>query len=171
MTTFELDAPDREPVMVTLQRTGLSEWGDRFVLHGEANEMEAPRPRFEGNRRARRKAAAEARKGAYVMPPVRYPEPDTMRVGFAEAEMVEVALNKRLAEHMAFTREWRAIQALEGRIVDMATPGQRAAREAAIAEEWERLRLAEEACEAVAGNPANPKPGRDADLPAVGSFA
>lgn len=32
-------------------------------------------PAFEGNRKARRKAAAQARKGVYVMPPVKYDPP------------------------------------------------------------------------------------------------
>ncbi|MFH6786654.1 hypothetical protein [Methylobacterium sp. MA0201] len=167
---FELEGIVGEPVTVTLRRTGAREWIDHIVRLGEANGERAPRPRFEGNRRARRKAAAQARRGVYVMPPVRYPEPNIMRVGFAEAEQAEATRRKRLAEHLEFTREWRAVQALEGRIVDEATPEQRAAREAALSEEWDHIRQAEEASDAVSENSARPKPGRDADLPHVGSF-
>lgn len=58
-----------------------------------------------------------------------------------------------------FTREWRAVQDLDGRIIVTFTPKQRAAREAAVAEDWERIRQAEEAEKAPAG-----------ELSAVASF-
>ncbi|WP_147045211.1 hypothetical protein [Methylobacterium gnaphalii] len=53
-------------------------------------EGEPARPRFEGNRRARRRAAALKRKGVRVVvgPPVFYPvSPDTLRVARGQAEV------------------------------------------------------------------------------------
>jgi len=153
------------PVVVTFTRRGVRELVDHLKRHGKVNMEREERPRFDGNRRARRKAAAQVRRGAPAsdLAPV---DPDVILSIFAEAE-AEVTRKKRFAEHLERTREWQMVQSLEGRIIDTATPEQRAAREAALDEEWERLRLLEQATEAASGNPA---PGRDADLPAVGSF-
>ncbi|WP_279356724.1 hypothetical protein [Methylobacterium indicum] len=157
---IELDGPDGQPMPMTLRRIGAREWVNHIVRQAEAA------PRFEGNRRERRKAAAQARKGvpASEMASVQEPVgPDTIRSMFAEAEAekaeFEASRTRRLAElasNYQHSMDWMRVQALQGRIIDTATPEQRAAREAAVAEEWERLRLAEEASEAVAGNPARP---------------
>lgn len=70
-----------------LRRISVPAFADRLARHGEVNLDERGEPtRFEGNRRARRKAAAQARKGVVVLPPVFYPaSPDTLRVARGQA--------------------------------------------------------------------------------------
>jgi hypothetical protein len=141
-----------------LRRISVPEFADRMARQYEVNLEREERTRFEGNRRARRKAAAQARKVTVAEAPLPI-SADAIRAMFAEAK-AEVARNQRIAEHMERTREWQAVQALQGVIIDTATPEQRAAREAAWAEERRRIEEAE-----------GPSRTWDADLPAVGSFA
>lgn len=191
-TTTGVGPGDHELAMVTFRRRGAAEIVEA-ISRFSTSEAEAAfnrairRPladepsRFEGNRHARRKAAAEARRGAVVMEPIRFPEPKAsvppglvrfieglgaVAKSVAKSDATRLLATKAMlaAEH---TAEWMQVQMFEGgRIVDTATPEQRAAREAACAEEWERIKALEWAAEEPAGKPAS---GRDADLPAVWS--
>ena len=144
-----------------LRRISVPAFADRMARQYEVNLEREERTRFEGNRRARRRAAALGRKATAPETPSPI-SPDAIRMMFAAAE-VEAARNRCIAEHMTHMerhREWQAVQALQGVIIDTATPEQRAAREAAWDEECHRIEEAEGSSRT-----------RDADLPAVGSFA
>jgi len=166
--------------VVTFRRRGVAEIAEamRVPSYGKADvrfasegvevllEEEPERPVFEGNRQARRKAAAEARKGVYVMPPIRYPEPKSCvppgLVAFieglgavagsvAKSDAARLLATKAMlaAEH---TAEWMRVQMFEGgRIIDTATPEQRAARNAALAEESLRIEVMERAADTMSG--------------------
>lgn len=144
--TFDITCSDGELFAVTFRRRGVREilhCVDRFEHADDSTRMEEP-GWFEGNRRARRKAAAQARKGVVAKPaaPVTV---DDIRALFAAAE-AKVNRNKLLADHVVHLqrhREWQAVQALHGVIIDTATPEERAAREAAVNEEWQRIEEAE----------------------------
>jgi len=70
---------------------GVREYVKHVARHGELNLNERGEPiRFEGNRRARRKAAALGRKGVRVVvgPPVFYPvDPGALRVARGQPEV------------------------------------------------------------------------------------
>ncbi|TXM92633.1 hypothetical protein [Methylobacterium sp. WL116] len=102
----------------------------------EFEEVRRERLWAEGSRKARRKAAARAWKGI-VAEPSASDLTDAIRATFAAAE-AEVARNRRIAEHMERTREWQAVQALQGRIIDKLLPEERAARDAAASAESDR---------------------------------
>lgn len=124
-----MDAPDTLtglPPGVTLRRMGLCE----IMLRSERAEWlpsgslhDGERTRFEGNRRARRKAAAQERKATVPETPSPI-SPDAIRAMFAAAE-AETRRNKLLADRIVDLqrhREWQAVQALQGVIIDTATP-------------------------------------------------
>lgn len=108
------------------------------------------------NRKERRAAEAKARRGSARPAPAsslshpRYPEPDVtsvVREMFVEAE---VEIEERRARHLErlmrsrqLTMDWMRVQALQGRIIDTATPEERIARDAAVAEECALLDAAE----------------------------
>lgn len=93
--------------------------------------------RFEGNRRERRKAAALARKGGQpeVSAPVS-PDGIFLMLAAARAE-VETRRQMHVADRLIQLqryREWQAVKALHGVIIDILTPEERAARDATFDE-------------------------------------
>ncbi|MCJ2044153.1 hypothetical protein MKK58_06355 [Methylobacterium sp. J-078] len=164
--------------VVTFRRRGVAEIAEamRVPSYGKADvrfasegvevllEEEPERPVFEGNRRARRKAAAEARKGVAAGQPARIDQSqaaleEDVRTAFAHAcERSERARDERLAEMLSrhhrnrqYTWEWMRVQALEGRIIDTLTPEERAARMVAFDEECRRIEALKRAAEAASG--------------------
>lgn len=86
--TVEIAGADGGPVTVTLRRRGVREILRCVGRAGEINRMEGEPARFDGNSLARRKAAAQARKGIVVMPLVLCPvDPSAQRVARGRAEV------------------------------------------------------------------------------------
>jgi hypothetical protein len=80
------------------------------------------------------------------------------------SEHIERGIHRADDRRRQLTREWLAVQACQGRIVDTATPEERAAREVAVAEECRRLWEAEQ------GAVAEAEKAKPPGLPAVASF-
>lgn len=97
------------------------------------------------NRKERRAAVAKARRGSARPAPAssrsnpQYPEPDittVVREMFEQAKAEERRARhlERLMRSRQLTMDWMRVQALQGKIIDTATPEERIARDAAVAE-------------------------------------